>query len=142
MKKFTFKKAERLKSRKVIGRMFKDGKSFGVYPLRLVWLEMEERKSKSPVQFTVSVPKRSFKSAVKRNRLKRKVREAWRLNKNWLYEKLENTDSQIAFMVIYTAKEDLPFEQIEAAMRTINRRFFKKNILRKTNHKRAKKPLL
>ncbi len=96
MPTFTFKKAERLKSRKVIELLFKDGKSFGAYPLRLVFLKNEEPRSNAPVQFTVSVPKRSFKSAVARNRIKRKVREAWRLNKHWLYEKLEKTEGQIS----------------------------------------------
>lgn len=133
MPKFTFKRAERLKSRKTIGRMFKDGQSFGVYPLRLLWLRPEEPRGDSPVQFTVSVPKRSFKLAVDRNRIKRKVREAWRLNKHWLYSKLEDEEGQYAFMVLYTGKEDFPYEQIETAMRTINQRFLKKKSPRPAN---------
>ncbi len=133
MSSFTFKKAERLKSRKTIERLFKEGKSFGVYPLRLVFLKMDEPKSEAPVQFTVSVPKRSFKSAVARNRIKRKVREAWRLNKHWLYKKLEKEEGQFAFMVIYTGKEDLPYQEIEKAVRNMNYRFVKKNISSKSN---------
>lgn len=133
MATFTFKKKERLKSRKVIGRLFQDGKSFGVYPLRLVFLKMEEPKSDAPVQFTVSVGKKNFKSAVARNRIKRKVREAWRLNKHWLYKKLEKMEGQFAFMVIYTGKEDLPYEEIEKAMKNINMRFVKKNISFQSN---------
>lgn len=128
MKKFTFKRTERLKSAKTIASMFREGHSYGVYPLRLVWLEAGEPKSDSPVQFTVSVAKKNFKSAVARNHIKRKVREAWRLNKPRLYRKLEGTTGQLAFMVLYTAKEDLPFQQIEKAMQTMIHIFIKKNI--------------
>ncbi len=113
--------------------MFKDGKSFGAYPLRLVFLKMDEPKSDAPIQFTATVPKKNFKSAVARNRIKRKIREAWRLNKNWLYKKMKKTDGQYSFMVIYTAKEDLPYDEIEKAARNINYRFFKKNIFLKSN---------
>ena len=141
MPAFTFKKAERLKSRKIIGRLFKEGYSFGVYPLRLVFLKNEEPRQDAPVQFTVSVPKRSFKSAVVRNRLKRKVREAWRLNKHWLYRKLENTEGQFAFMVIYTGKEEFPYKEIEKAMRNLNYRFAKRNIPPKPNPDKGTKPL-
>ncbi|MCB0521605.1 MAG: ribonuclease P protein component [Lewinellaceae bacterium] len=128
MTKFKFNKAERLKSEKTIGRMFKEGHSFGVYPLRLVWLKVEEPRSDSPVQFTVSVGKKNFKSAVARNRIKRKVREAWRLDKSRLYKKLEGADGQLAFMVLYTAKEDLPYQDIEKAMKTVIHIFIKKNM--------------
>ena len=126
MPTFTFKKEERLKSRKAIERLFKEGESFGAYPLRVVFMEMEERKSDFPVQFTVSVAKKKFKSAVARNRIKRKIREAWRLNKNWLYKKLEGEENQYAFMIIYSAKEDLPYEVIEKSVKYINMRFLKK----------------
>ncbi len=135
MPRFTFKKAERLKSRKIIGRLFKEGQSFGAYPLRLVFLKIDEPQNDMPVQFALSVPKRSFKSAVARNRIKRKVREAWRLNKHWLYKRLEGVEGQFAFMVIYTGKEDFPYQEIEKAMRNINFRFFKKNISLKSNRK-------
>lgn len=142
MPNFTFKRTERLKSRKTIERMFKEGKSFGVYPLRLVWLpptacpeEGEMPPSRREILFAVSVAKRNFKSAVARNRIKRKVREAWRLNKYWLYERLDGKEVQWAFMVLYTAKEDLPYQEIEAAMRKMNQRFLKKNFPNPTNPK-------
>ena len=132
MPTFTFKKEERLKSRKAIERLFKEGESFGAYPLRLVFMEMDERKSGFPIQFTVSVAKKKFKSAVARNRIKRKVREAWRLNKHWLYKKMEDEKSQYAFMIIYTGKEDLEYSVIEKSVKYINMRFLKK--------RRAKQP--
>ena len=141
MPDFTFKKAERLKSLKVIGGLFKDGNSFGVYPLRLFWLAQPKEPGASPVQFTVSVAKRNFKSAVARNRIKRKVREAWRLNKHRLYRKLEGHPQQYACMVLYVAKEDLPTAQIDKAMQTMIHLFYKKNIAPATNQTREKPPL-
>ncbi|MEY3369292.1 MAG: hypothetical protein RI973_2447 [Bacteroidota bacterium] len=128
MKRFTFKKTERLKSATAIARLFKEGHSFGVFPLRLVWMKMPERSDAVvPVQFAVSVSKRNFKSAVVRNRIKRQVREAWRLQKPSLYEQLQEMSGQLAFLVIYTAKEELPFTLIEKASRTMIFLFLKKN---------------
>jgi len=123
MTTYTFKRAERLKSRKIIGKLFREGKSFGQYPLRLVWTTIEPPLSSYPVQFTASVPKRAFSKAVHRNRIKRLIKESWRLNKWLLYEKLEGGEQQFGFMLIYTAKEPLPFEKIEKAMQQIILRF-------------------
>ena len=74
MSSYTFHRDERLKSRKVIGMLFKEGKSFGQYPLRVVYMPVEERRSDFPAQFTVSVPKKKFPKAVSRNRIRRQVR--------------------------------------------------------------------
>lgn len=131
MPNFTFTREERLKSRKVIEQLFKEGNSFAQYPLRVVWSEMEERKSDFPVQFALSVSKKKFKRAVDRNRIRRLVREAYRLNKHILYEKLTDqqqatSDKQIALMVIYTGAEILSFEEIEKAMRGLLCRLVKK----------------
>lgn len=141
MTNFTFKREERLKSAKAIGRMFQEGQSFGMYPLRLVWLKTEGPPGGFPVQFALSVPKKNFKSAVARNRIRRKVREAWRLNKHRLYEKVETGSGQWAFMVLYTAKEDLPFVQIEDVMKAVIRRFIKKNLPPAANPAGADQPL-
>lgn len=123
----TFKREERLKSRKVIQAMFnRQGQSFSQYPLRLVWMPMEERRSDSPLQFAVSVPKRRFKKAVTRNRLRRQIKETYRLQKPNLYQALEGQDQQYAFMIIYAGQEMLPYAQIEKAMQHTIRRFLKK----------------
>lgn len=123
----TFRKEEHLKSRKVIQALFnRQGASFGQYPLRLVWMPMEERKSAYPVQFGLSVPKRHYKKAVDRNLLRRRIREAYRLNKHRIYEKLGEQEPQYALMVLYTGREILPFQEIEKAMQLMIRRFLKK----------------
>ncbi len=119
MPDFNFQRTERLKSRSVIQRLFnREGESFGHYPLRLVWLFLDEPLSEAPAQFGLSVPKKQFRRAVHRNRVRRLVREAYRLNKYRLYHHLRGEDRQLALMVLYTGKEELSFTQIERAMRS------------------------
>lgn len=120
-----FRPGEHLKSRRVIRGLFQGAPSFVQYPLRLVWQPMETRRSPFPIQMALSVPKRRFRSAVQRNRLRRRMREAYRLHKSWLYQKLEEEERQLAFMIIYVGKEELPFEQIQGATRRMLRRFLK-----------------
>lgn len=121
-----FKREERLKSRKAIERLFQKGKSFGQYPLRIIYAPKEKRQGEAPVQFTVSVPKRKFPKAADRNRIRRQVKECWRLNKHRLYTKMEKEGPQFAVMVLYTAHEPLPYHQIEGAIKGIIHRFAKK----------------
>lgn len=79
----TLRKAERVCSKNTIDNLFKGGKSRSItaYPLRVVYLEADG-SNKATCQVLVSVPKKCFKRAVKRNRVKRQIREAYRLNKH------------------------------------------------------------
>ena len=111
----------------MIQRLFnREGQSFGHYPLRIVWLLLDEPLSKAPAQFALSVPKKNFRRAVHRNRVRRLVREAYRLNKPRLYRALEGEERQLALMVLYTGKEELSFAEIERAMRGMLGRLVKK----------------
>jgi len=124
MPDFTFKKTERLKSKKRIDRLFKKGQSFSQYPLRIVWTSIvDDFPMEFPVQFALSVPKRAFSKAVDRNRLRRQIREAYRLQKHHLYIALKDSEQRYAMMFIYQAKEKLPYQQIETAMQKIIKRF-------------------
>lgn len=82
----TLKKRERISSKKTIDRLFGGGhsKSMSAFPLRAVYAIQERTDKEAEVAMMVSVPKRMFKSAVKRNRVKRQVREGYRLNKHVL----------------------------------------------------------
>lgn len=79
---------------------------------KLVW-EYHSFFEKYPVKIVISVPKRLHKKAVTRNRLKRKVREAYRLNKNLLYDGLRNNKLSLNIMLIYNCKEELNYSDIE-----------------------------
>ena len=124
---FRFHRFERLKSEKTISLLFKKGQSFSCYPLRLVYLVIDplsksaETPNLSPIQFSLSVSKKNFKHAVDRNILRRRVREAYRLHKHELYLFLQDnpihSEKQFAFMVIYTAKEALPYVDIQKGIR-------------------------
>lgn len=78
------------------------------YPVKVVWCKVDSETAVTPVQMAVSVPKRNFKRAADRNLLKRRIREAWRLNKHDLLP-----DQAHAVMFIYVAKEPLPYLEIE-----------------------------
>ena len=126
MPSFTFTKEERLKSRKVISKIFKEGHSFNAYPLRLIWVDNHSSDSMSPIQVAFSVPKKSFPKAVERNRLKRKVREAYRLHKHDLYKFIQNDDNKFAFMILYIAKDELDYQEIEKGMRKMIKKWLEK----------------
>lgn len=126
MPSFTFKRGERLKSRKVIKQLFSEGESFSAYPLRLVYIELpEEEDSAFPVQVSLTVSKRKFGRAVDRNRIKRLLREAWRAHKKGLYTSLSKKGKRYAFMLIYTGKEELPLNSIEAGVKKMIYKFYK-----------------
>ena len=123
----TFKKIEKLKSQKLIEKLFSEGKSVAVYPLRLVYLETT---FDDPVKIKtgVSVSKRNFKTAVARNRIKRLMREAYRLNKS---NYLNNISGQYAFMILYIGKTGTDFQTISKKMNTLMDVFLKQQSLPK-----------
>lgn len=85
IERYTFGKAERLCSHKVIEALFAGGnKSFSAYPIRAIFMPKERCDEASRCQVLISVSKRHFKHAVDRNRVKRQIREAYRLNKHLL----------------------------------------------------------
>jgi ribonuclease P protein component len=104
--KNSFKKAERLNSKKLIKELFNRGSSFYLYPFKVNFLSDPSETPNS--QILISVSKRNFKKAVDRNKIKRRIREAYRLNKGQL-----NIPHSILIAYIYTSKEILSFHEIQ-----------------------------
>lgn len=120
--RFTFKKDEKLKSRKQIEALFLEGKSVKSFPFRLIYHPLEFESNLS-VKAGFSVPKKSIKLAVNRNRIKRMMRELYRLNKQQFTEHLTKT---YAFMFVYMAKEELPYSELEKSMKQLIFKFNQK----------------
>lgn len=111
-RRHTFPKEEHLCRKKLIEELFgKQSSSFGVYPLRFVYIK-SAAPTTAPPQVLISVSKRTFKRAVDRNRLKRLIREAYRLNKYRLTE--QPNGHQVALLgIIFTGKEKSPLALVE-----------------------------
>ncbi len=121
--RLTFKKEEKLKSRKLIEVLFKQGTSFSIFPLRVLYFFSEENIA--PVQAGFAVSGKHFKKAVDRNRVKRLMREAYRLQKNNLTASLKKNKKCMAVFFIYTTNKILPYkevaEKIESALTRLNK---------------------
>lgn len=122
MMRYAFPRQEKLKSKKLIEKLFAEGKSINTYPIKLIYLKVELPYD-VPVQAGVTVPKKNFKSAVKRNRIKRLMREGYRLNKGVVFN---NSEGSFAFLFLYLGKELPEFHQVEAAMKSVLKKFIKK----------------
>lgn len=110
---FFFPKSEKLKSQKTIELLFAEGKSISKYPIKVFFLPIENNEL---IQAGFTVPKRNFKSAVDRNRIKRQMREAYRLQKHLLKNE---TGLKFALFFLYIGKEKLPCSKIETAMKSL-----------------------
>ncbi|MCU7695532.1 ribonuclease P protein component [Haoranjiania flava] len=116
---FTYGKAQKLKSRKDIETLFRSGCSFYVHPLKIFYrICMREPQESSPLKTGMGVSKKYFSKAVKRNRVKRLVREAYRLHKNNLYALMEARNLSADVFFIYTSREIIPFHVVEEKMQT------------------------
>ena len=113
---YKFRKEEKIVGENRIDSLFIEGKSFVAFPLRVVYLKTELSLS-SPLSVLVSVPKKRIKSAVKRNRIKRQVREAYRLNKHYLEAVTESIDHHLDIAFVFVREELMEYSIIEKGMR-------------------------
>lgn len=124
--KFTLSKEERLCSRKLIGQLFNGGtaKSVSSFPLRAVFMPAEGETRQAAI--LVSVPKRCFKHAVDRNRVKRQVREAYRKNKQLLSADAETQRQPLAVAFIWTDNSHRSTAEVEQRVRQLLTRIAEK----------------
>lgn len=117
MGEYTFKKEERLCNKRFIEALFGRGSSFILYPFRISFLKTDTHAD-ALVQVIISVPKKKYKRAVDRNLLKRRMREAYRMNKKaGIYEFLSSRNGCLLLSVHYIGKELLDYTTIDRKMR-------------------------
>ncbi len=110
---YTFKKEERLCSKKLLEKLFHNGSSFLLYPFRIVWLP-EILPADVPVQVVISVSKRNFKKAVDRNLIKRRIREIYRLHKSeFLYSFVNAGSAKLLLGINYIGKDIADYSLME-----------------------------
>jgi ribonuclease P protein component len=116
----TLGSSERVKSKKLAEELFKKGSSFFLYPFivrKLILTKDLVQKDTPASQLLIAVPKKKLRKAVDRNFVKRRVREAYRLNKYTLLDQLE--DQQIAFSLVYVAGKKLDYHFLEEKIKAI-----------------------
>ncbi|MDV7186505.1 ribonuclease P protein component [Lutibacter sp. TH_r2] len=117
--KYTLGKEEKLKSKKQIEHLFLNGNRVKNFPFHLIYFE-EKHYAEFPIKIAFSVPKRNIKLAVNRNRIKRLMREIYRLNK---YKISENISEKYKFMIIYMAKEEMNYKSMELSFLKLIEKF-------------------
>lgn len=112
----TYAKQEKLKGRKQIETLFKSGKHLYKYPIKVFYRIYENKGKSFPLQAGVGVSKRYFTKAVKRNCVKRLLREAFRLHKSRLLPVLNHRNICLDLFFLYTAKEVFSMDEAEQKM--------------------------
>jgi len=108
--RLTFKKEEKLKSRKLIEQLFISGKTFSIFPFRTIYILSTAERYVLQSGFGMSTKK--FKRAVDRNRVKRLMREVYRLQKNDLKATLQTSHKSMAVFFVYTINSIIPYDEI------------------------------
>lgn len=121
--RYTLGREEKLKSRKIIEQLFREGKAFSNFPFRVLWKFNEG--TTVPLQAGFAVSSKHFKKAVDRNRIKRLMREAYRLQKNELQGKLDRQQQHLAVFLLYVGNElpdyNLVFDKIGSVLIRLNK---------------------
>lgn len=118
----TFQRKEKLKSKKVFEDLFVDGKNINQFPIKLIYRKVHFEDA-TPIKVGVVAPKKKFKDAVDRNRIKRLLREAYRLNKPLIFN---NIEGNFAFLFLYLGNRQPTFNEVDVAMKNLFEAFLKK----------------
>ncbi len=118
MNKATFTKAERLKSRLIMEEIFEKGDTLKKHPFLVKYLYCQFQ-DQEPLKIVVSIPKRKVKLATKRNRIRRQIKEVYRLNKADLKDELSRSEKSLALFFIYTGKENPDYSLIEEKIKLL-----------------------
>jgi ribonuclease P protein component len=114
----TFRKSERLCSRKILETLITKGRNIHATPFRLTWLVTPLTKE-VPAQIAFAVPKRNLKNAVDRNRMKRLMRESFRKNKSGIYAFISDRGISVAMLLVFTGKETIGYPDTETKTKII-----------------------
>jgi len=110
--RFTFKKEERLTGHAALEHVYTKGKHVHTNSIKIIFVEVPQ--SEQPAcRVVFSVPKRSFKKAVDRNLVKRRMREVYRHHKHLLYKHLAEKQKHIHIYLIYTSRQIMPFDELQ-----------------------------
>ncbi len=124
-KQLSLTKTERLKSKKIFSELFSSGKSLFVYPIKLIYIQLDT-DCNSPALFGCVASKRNFKKAVDRNNIKRHLREAYRQQKPKLYHSLEHQKKSVALLYIYVSKSQHDLTILHRSIAQLNELLIKK----------------
>jgi ribonuclease P protein component len=117
---YHFPKAEKLCSKRIIEAIYEKGYKLKQYPFMLHYIEVDAATNMAfPVQIATAVPKRRIKLAVKRNRIRRQLREAYRLNKQQLIAEVLRQEKKMALFLVYIGKEKEPYDFIEKKLKLL-----------------------
>lgn len=118
MPQFSLTKSEKLCSRTAINELFASGASAMAYPVRMVCRE-SRRNYGATVQFMLTVPKKNMRHAVDRVLLRRRMREAYRLNRSCIDARIAESGKRVDVAFIYSSKEKCSYERIERKMQKL-----------------------
>ncbi|MHB8258672.1 MAG: ribonuclease P protein component [Bacteroidia bacterium] len=113
--RFTFKKEERLYGHAALGNVYNKGKRIQTGSVKVIYIEVSASDN-PPCRVVFSVPKRSFKKAVDRNLIKRRLREIYRNNKHLFYNHLKEKEKNIHLYIIYRSQQIISFDELKESL--------------------------